>query len=194
MIKLHLTILLLLISSFLFTQNKDSLNIGDIAPSFSALNQDSTLIYSDSLLKEGKLVVVFYRGNWCPVCQRYLSDLQDSLMLIKATETNIVVITPEKPDSYQKTIKKTKAEYSVLFDKGYEIMNSYNVSYKISKETVPRYFPFVKKLTRMANENKEDILPIPATYVINQDGKIVYKHYDEDYRNRSSVKEILTYL
>lgn len=190
----NLFILSLLLNTAIFSQTQNSINIGDEAPIFQGLNQDSTLIYSDSLLKEGSLVLIFYRGSWCPYCQRHLSDLQDSLNLIRERGANIVVVTPEQPASYRKMIKKTSATYSILYDEDYKIMNAYEVSYKISKETVPKYFPFVKKLTKKANGNDEGILPIPATYIINKEGKVVYKYYNEDYTKRSTIKEILTYL
>jgi peroxiredoxin len=190
----HIVIFIFFVSGITFSQSQDSLKVGDLAPYFSGLNQDSIIVSSDSLLKERSLVLVFYRGAWCPYCERHLSDLQDSLMLIKQKGANIVVVTPEKPDSYKKMIENTDASYDILYDEGYRIMSDFNVSYKISKETVPRYLPFVKQFTRKSNGNKEGVLPIPATYVINKDGIIVFKHFDEDYRKRSTIKEILTYL
>lgn len=172
----------------------DSLQIGDIAPSFMGYNQDSILVNSDTILKEHKVVLIFYRGSWCPYCQRHLSALQDSIQFIKEKGAEVVVVTPEKYESQKEMIDKTGATYSIIHDKDYTIMKKYHLDFKISKETVPRYLPFVKQKTRKANENNDDILPIPATYVISQDGTILFKHYDEDYRNRSTISEIINHL
>jgi peroxiredoxin len=72
------------------------------------------------LLKEGKVVLVFYRGEWCPYCNKELSRLQDSLQLIKDKGATLVAVSPEKPENVLKTVEKTKAEYSILYDEGFE--------------------------------------------------------------------------
>ncbi|MFT7587998.1 MAG: peroxiredoxin [Limisphaerales bacterium] len=73
-------------------------------------------------------------------------------------------------------------------------MSDYGVAFHLSKETVPKYFGFVVQKTRKANSNEEDVLPVPATFVISKDGKVKYKHFDTDYTKRASVATILNQL
>lgn len=180
--------------SFQINAQKDSLQVGDKIPSFSGYDQDSVWIESNAVLKDSSLVLIFYRGSWCPYCQKHLSSLQDSLSFITQKGAKIIVVTPEKYVSQEKIIEKSGATYSIIYDQDYIIMKKFKVDFEISNETVPRYLLFVRSKTRKANENEDDILPIPATYVINKRGEITYKHYDPDYRNRSSVKDILEHL
>jgi peroxiredoxin len=116
-------------SILLFAQEApEGLFINSKAPDFKAKDQNGKEVRLKDLLKEGKKVVlVFYRGNWCPYCNRHLKRLEDSLQLIKDKNAELIAITPEKPDGIEKTVEKTKAEYSILYDEGLKIMKAYEV-------------------------------------------------------------------
>lgn len=157
-------------------------------------DQNGELINSNELLAEGPVLLVFYRGNWCPYCRKHLSELQESLNEIRKAGASVVVVTPESEAAVGSMIEQTGAEFHIISDKGYRIMKDYGLDFKLSKETVPRYFNIVLNKTREANGNEDDILPIPATYLIGTDGKVRFAHYDEDYRNRSAISDILQAL
>ncbi len=168
------------------------LSIGEDAPNFKGKNQNGEKISSKKLIQEGSVVIVFYRGEWCGYCKRHLSNLQDSLNLIHEEGASVVVVTPEQPKYIQKTIKKTKATYSIISDVDYSIMEAYNVKYDIIDTTTTKYKGYVENVTSKQNNNGENVLPIPATYIIGQDGKIKWYHFDPKYSNRSTVKDILS--
>lgn len=171
------------------------LPVGSDAPTIVGTDQNGTNINSTELLKEHNAVVLlFYRGSWCPVCARHLTQLQDSLQLILDKNVAVLVVTPETPESIEKMTSKTGATFSIVHDQDYQIMNNYKVAYTISKETVPSYYSFVKGMTTKANGNKDGQLPVPATYVIGKDGKVAYVQYDPNYKNRASVQDILNNL
>ena len=94
----------------------EGLFISSKAPDFRAKDQHGTEIHLKDLLKQGKVVLVFYRGQWCPYCNRELSRLQDSLYLIKDKGATLIAVGPEQPENVTKTVEKTKAEYSILYD------------------------------------------------------------------------------
>lgn len=175
--------------------NMVHLEVGTKAPAFKGTDQNGESISSETLLTNNQAVVlIFYRGAWCPVCTKHLTQLQDSLQLILDKNTAVVVVTPETPQSMEKMIGKTGATFNIIHDEGYTIMNDYKVAYTISKETVPSYYTFVKGLTKKANGNTDGQLPVPATYIIGKDGKITYVQYDPDYKNRASILDILSNL
>ncbi|GAC1596183.1 MAG: hypothetical protein NVS3B8_09370 [Chitinophagaceae bacterium] len=144
-------------------------------------------------MKKGPVVIVFYRGQWCPYCNRQLKALQDSLSLIKGKGANLIAISPEKPENVSKTIEKTKASYAILFDEGLKIMNNYDVSYAIDSNTVQKYKNFGIDF-KEANGINGNYLPVPTVYIINRQKVIIFKHFDPDYRKRVSVQEILSHL
>ncbi len=170
------------------------IHVGDPAPTIKGVDQNGEVFDSENILDNGPVLLIFYRGAWCGICKKHLSAVQDSLQLLLDKGVSVVVVTPEHSESIQKMVKKTKATFSIIHDEKYKIMDAYGVSYKIGKETVPRSYSFVLNNTREVNGNTDDILPVPATFLIGDDGVVKYVHYDPDYRNRSKVSTILTYL
>ncbi len=175
--------------------NPKGLQLNDLAPDFSAKNQMGKVVSLKSMLSEKKsIVLVFYRGEWCPYCNKALSSLEDSLKLITAKGAALVAISPEKPENISKTIEKTKASYSILYDEGLKIMKSYNVAFQVDSLTVIQYKTYGVDFSAANGEINGANLPVPAVYVINKDGRIVYRHFDPDYRKRASINEIIKSL
>jgi len=163
------------------------------APDFSAKDQTGATINLTDQLKKGSVVLVFYRGQWCPYCNKQLKKLEDSLHLIKAKGASLIAVTPEKPENITKTIAKTKASYPILFDEGLQIMKNYDVAYAVDNKTIESYKKYGIDFNETNGVNGAN-LPVPAIYVINKEGVIVFRHFDADYRKRATVQEILMHL
>jgi peroxiredoxin len=171
----------------------EGLKIGDMAPDINAVSQDGKNIKLKKLLATGDVVLVFYRGQWCPFCNKQLSKINDSLSFIIAKGATVLTITPETADNIKKTIEKTKASYSIIEDKGMSIMKNYKVNFAIDEDTIEKYKKYGIDFDK-ANGTNGANLPVPATYIISKDGKIKYAFFNPDYRQRPSVKEILDNL
>ncbi|MDQ6755994.1 MAG: AhpC/TSA family protein [Bacteroidota bacterium] len=169
------------------------LNVNDRAPNFSARDQKGEKINLKKELKRGDVVLIFYRGQWCPYCNKQLKQLEDSIGLIKAKGATVLAITPELPENISKTIEKTKASYSILYDEGLKIMNAYKVAFQVDDKTVEKYKGFGIDFLK-ANGSNGANLPVPAVYVVNKKGIITYRYFDVDYKKRSSIKDILDHL
>ncbi len=169
------------------------LNINEKAPGFSAKDQLGKIVSLAEKLKTGAVVLVFYRGQWCPYCNKQLKSLEDSLSLIKAKGATLIAVTPEKPENISKTIEKTKASYPVLFDDGLKIMKSYDVAFAVDPKVIEKYKGYGIDFNEV-NGNNGAQLPVPAVYIINKRGEIIYKFFDTDYRKRPAVKDILDHL
>lgn len=175
-------------------QQPQGLEVNDVAPDFSSTDQLGNNVSLKKLLDKGPVVLVFYRGEWCPYCNKYLKELEESLLKVTAKGASIVAVTPEQPEYISKTIEKTKAEFSILHDVGLKIMKSYDVAYQLDEKTLTRYKKFSIDLTKINGDANKDNLPVPAVYVINKQGKIVYRFFDPDYTNRPPVSTIMKYL
>lgn len=182
------------ITSFVSAQSAPKgLQVGEHAPGFHATDQTGKVITLQEVLKKGPVVLVFYRGEWCPYCNRYLSKLEDSLSLIAAQKATVLAVTPEKPENIAKTIDKTKSSFSILYDKGLNIMKQYDVAYEVAQDVVAKYKSYGIDFHE-ANGKNGNVLPVPAVYIISTDGRITYRYFDADYTRRASVKEILEHL
>jgi peroxiredoxin len=170
------------------------LNVNDEAPAFSAKDQDGKTVSLKEQLKNGAVVLVFYRGQWCPYCNKQLKKLEDSLSLITGKGATLIAVTPEKPENISATIEKTKATYPILFDDGLTIMKSYDVAYAVDEKTIESYKKYGIDFNVVNGEKNGTNLPVPAIYVINKEGKIVFRHFDKNYTKRASVAEILAHL
>ncbi|TWI97133.1 peroxiredoxin [Mucilaginibacter frigoritolerans] len=170
------------------------LKSGDIAPKFTAVDNMGKTLSLKSLLKSHKAVVLFfYRGQWCPYCNKQIKELQDSLQLLTGKGAYVVGVTPETSENINKTIDKTHASFSIIQDKGYTIMKAYQVNYTVDAELLGKLKNYGVDLEKN-NGNTDHVLPVPATYVIDQSGKITYVHFDKDYTKRASVKSIMAAL
>ena len=171
----------------------EGLFINSKAPDFKAKDQAGQEIRLKDLLKKGKVVLIFYRGYWCPYCNRQLQQLADSLQLIKDKKATLVAVSPEKPESINKTIEKTKAEYSILYDEELKIMKAYEVEYLLPENRVKQYKNGGIDIEEVNGKNGT-YLPVPAVYIIDKESTIVYRFFNSDYKKRPSVKEILSNL
>ena len=166
---------------------------GEEAPEFSGLDQEGNTWCLSEMVKKGPVVLVFFRGEWCPYCNRHLSQLQDSLYLLKAKGATVITVTPQLSENIDKTIRKTEASFPIIYDEGYQIMKTYHLDFRVSDNTIRRYRLSGINL-KQANGNTDYILPVPATFVINQEQVITYLHYDPNYKSRSDISTILKEL
>ncbi len=171
----------------------EGLFIGSKAQDFKAKDQHGKPVQLKELLKKGKVVLVFYRGQWCPYCNKALSRLQDSLQLITGKGATIVAVSPEKPENIALTVEKTKAEFPVLYDEGLKIMKAYDVEFEVPENTITRYRNAGLDIEKSNGANGK-YLPVPAVYIIDKEQTVTYRFFESDYKKRPSVKEILDNL
>ena len=191
-------IFLLIGSVFSFLTNAqekpEGLFINSKAPDFKATDQYGKEIRLKDVLKDSLVVLIFYRGQWCPYCNRQLKKLEDSLQLIKDKRAKLIAVTPEKTEYISKTIEKTKASYSLLYDKEMKIMKAYAVAFEVDDRTVSRYKNADIDLATANGQKDKVYLPVPAIYIINKESTIIYRFFDADYKKQPAVREILENL
>lgn len=170
------------------------IEVGTLIENFIAFDAKGNEFNLAQELKNGPVIILFYRGQWCPVCNKHLSMLQDSLPFITRKGAKIVAVSPEKPEKIEKTIKKTKADFTILYDEGYKISNIFDVTFLPSGNTRTAYNTLLGADLKNAHANDSQQLPVPATYIIGQDGKVVWRHFDTNYKKRASVAEIIANL
>lgn len=197
--KLTLLLLVLLAFSQSMAQTKAEnetrgLAIGAEAPQIQLVNQDSLPFNSAEALKTGPLLVVFYRGQWCPYCNKHLSAINDSLELLKAKGVTVVAISPEQPAYLRTMVEKTGGGFTFLYDADYATAQTFDVLFDPGTEIKKRYNQRAKANMAAAHNDSRELLPIPASFLINQQGEVIWRHFEHDYKKRSSVADILNAL
>lgn len=172
----------------------NGLSVGSEAPDFKAVDKEERVFHLGSALKTGPVIMIFYRGHWCPVCNKHLSSIQDSLLHITEKGVTVVAISPQKPEYLEKMSEKTGAEFRLLYDEDYKIAEAYDVSFTPESKELIVYNTMLNAQLKESQSDDSQRLPIPATFIINQQGTIVWRQFDPDYKNRASVKDILSNL
>jgi peroxiredoxin len=176
-------------------EKPEGLFINSKAPDFKGKDQNGNEVVLKDLRKKGPVVIIFYRGYWCPYSNKELQKLEDSLQLIKEKGAQLVAITPEKQEGITKTIEKTKASYPIVTDDELKIMKAYDVAYQVDTKTIDRYKMASIDLASNNGQKPDGVyLPVPAVYIIGKDGEVKYRYFEEDYKKQATVKDILSNL
>lgn len=110
------------------------LRVGNMAPDFSLPNASGNTVNLKQVLEKGPVVLIFYRGGWCPYCNLTLRAIQKSLPEIEAQHGTLIAISPQLPDSSISTVEKNNLTFDVLSDRGNVTAKKYGVACEISPE------------------------------------------------------------
>jgi peroxiredoxin len=168
--------------------------LGDEAPDFTLRNQLGKEINLYKLLDKGPVVLIWYRGSWCPYCNLHLQYLQRSLPEFKALGVTLIALSPEKPDGSLSLKEKHKLDFEVLSDIDNKVAKDYGIVFKLIDEVSDLYKNTYKLDLEAYNDTGSDELPIPATYVIDMAGIIRYAYVNPDYTQRANPEDIIKAL
>jgi peroxiredoxin len=187
----------LLLSTAYSAQSLDSINglpVGTKAPLYTLQNLSGEKLDLKELNAQGPLLLVFYRGHWCPYCNRHLSELQEIADSLQELGVSLVAIAPEKPEYLAEMKKETGASFTFLYDEAYRMIKAYDLAFLPSEATRLKYKTFLgADLSELSGDSRE-WLPVPATFLIDSEGIIRWRHFNPDYKERSEVSEILEAL
>ncbi|WP_340073899.1 peroxiredoxin-like family protein [Leptobacterium sp. I13] len=174
--------------------SNQALKKGDIAPHFSLPNATGETISSTSLLKDNDaLVISFYRGTWCPYCNLEVNALKEILPQIHEYGAELITISPQTPDNSLSMKEKNALSFEVLSDENNNVAKKFGLVFKLPKELYELYIQFGVDL-KDYNGNDTYELPMPATYIVNKKGEIIYSFISEDYTKRAEPSDILDCL
>lgn len=171
----------------------EGLFLGAKAPDFSRTDQFGRDVNLRDEARKKKLVLVFYRGYWCPHCVRLLSKIQDSISLITEKGASVIAISPESAPNRDKTLEKTKAGFPLIQDSGLTILKKYDLAYELSPNQLARYRSGGLDIPSL-NAPNGPYLPVPAVYIIGKDYTITFRFFDPEHKSRIHVKQILENL
>jgi peroxiredoxin len=166
---------------------------GQPMPSFSLPDETGRLVSLEDLLKTGPAAITFHRGHWCPYCRintKALAKVQEEIV---SEGASIVAITPEREAFGARLKADAGLRYPVLSD----IDNGYAFSIGLAIFVGAEVEDVMRKTGRDLPDyqgNDGWILPIPATFVVGQDGRVVERFIDPDYRHRMAVDDLLEAL
>ncbi|KTF10464.1 peroxiredoxin-like family protein [Pseudoalteromonas carrageenovora] len=171
----------------------NALQIGAKVENFSLVNHNGESIKLNDLLNKGPVIVSFYRGGWCPYCNLELKALNDYLAQFKTQSAQLIAISPQLPDETLSTTQKNELDFDVLSDVSNKVAEQFGLLFTLDERIQALYTQFGIDFEHYYGD-KSFKLPLPATYVINQEGVITYAFLNEDYTLRAEPIDIMAAL
>jgi peroxiredoxin len=171
---------------------EDAPRIGDMMPPFALPDDRGRIVSLGEELQKGPVAVVFNRGHWCPYCRlntRALGKAQHRL----GDKGEIIAITPERTKFSSQMKQEADAPFPVLtdIDNGYAL--SLNLAFWVGDE-MKRLMTAGDFIPSEGQGNDAWFLPIPATFVVGQDGRVKSRFIDPDYRKRMAIEDLIATL
>jgi peroxiredoxin len=169
------------------------LPVGAAAPEFALQDASGKLVRSQDMLALGPLVIKFFRGRWCPYCVTELEAWRDLYPQLRERGALLVAISPQTAKQNDFMVDQHRLPFPVLSDPGCNVAEKFGLAY-----TVPEYLRdyYLSILINIPFVNGESSwrLPLPATFVIGRDGRILFSEAHADFRVRPEPEEALRAL
>jgi peroxiredoxin len=169
------------------------LAVGDIAPNFALPDGHGRTIALYGALRGGPIVLAFYRGGWCPYCDLQLRAYQSALPTIVGLGAHLIAVSPQLPEGSFSSAEKNSLEFDVLSDVGNGVARSFGLVYSLPEELREALRSNGKDLAGI-NGDESWALPVPATFIIAPDRRVMLAHIDVDYRRRLAPEDIIASL
>lgn len=174
--------------------SKQALKVGDKAPVFVLNDPDGKAISSAELLQQGPLIVTFYRGVWCPYCNMDLQEIESALPELKKRGAELVAVSPQTAANSRRSQRDNKLSFPILSDVRNDVAAAFGLRFRLPDYLADLYKNVFKNDLAIVNGDDSWTLPMPARFVIGQDGIIAYAEVNPDYTRRPDPAELLPTL
>lgn len=167
-----------------------AVQVGASAPDVTLPDAMNRPVRLSDLWRRGPVVLIFYRGGWCPYCNLELRAWNEHLPSLKHLGAQLVAVSPQTPDNSLSTSQKNELAYPVLSDSELLATEAFGVGFELPPQLIDLYGRVGHDLP-VLNGNGRWVLPVPATYVIDREGNVVFAHIEADYRERAEPALVL---
>jgi peroxiredoxin len=170
-----------------------ALAAGAQAPLFELKDHNGKTISTATLLAQGRLVICFFRGRWCPFCIGQLEAMNRILPQIRDAGAELIAISPQTVQQSFLMADQHRLTFPLLSDAGDQVARQFGLVYRVPDYQQSIYrrafinLPFI-------NGDESWELPIPAVYGIDRDRTVLFAAVNPDYKERSEPEEILERL
>ena len=166
-----------------------ALKVGDIAPDFTLPDAEGLPVSLYDTLQHNAVIISFFRGNWCPFCMAELTHYQEAINNNLVDSATVIAISPQSIHFNHDLKVQNNLEFRILSDKGNEIADKYGLVFTL-QENIREIYKNMGADLELFNNDKTYKLPIPATYLIDKNKKIVFSSVSTNYMERADVCDI----
>lgn len=172
------------------------LEVGDMAPHFTVATVENRRFEFEPRRLDRPVILVAFRGGWCPYCNMHLSELRDVLPQIRDLDIDVLFLSGDRPGLLVEGLSGQTQDdiaglgYTIVSDANAHAAIALGIAFKASDNTV-------KRLRERGDDIEESsmarhgVLPVPAVFAVNRAGKITFAHVNPDYRLRLSADDLL---
>ena len=170
-----------------------SLFAGVMAPDFKGVNDNGDVVKLSDYLKKGSVVLIFYRGAWCSYCNLHLKNFEQNANEIRDLGAELIAVSVDKPEWSAEIVQKQSLSFDVISNPDAKIIKSYNLFHTVPPALRQRYLDHNLDLKTYSGRD-DGVIAVPATFVINREGKIIFSYANEDYKVRTQPEEVIGVL
>ena len=189
----HIVLLLLSLSFNSLAQVAETateispLLIGETIPDVEVSTLDGKVVKTSALISEKPTVLIFYRGGWCPYCNRQLSGMQEIQDEILSLGYQILAVSPDSPEKLKKTSEDQSLKYQLISDSKTTLMQACGVAFQAPERKK-------EQLLEFSGGNNPGNLPVPTVFILNQKGEILFEYINPNYRVRLESAMLMAVL
>jgi peroxiredoxin len=164
--------------------------VGATAPAFNAREVDGKRFRFDPTHLQAPVMIIFFRGGWCPYCNAHLQDLRTVEPEIVTMGYSVLFLSTDRPELLYSSLKE-KVNYHILSDSSLDAARAFGVAYRVDAETLKKMQGFGVDLeTTQGNANHE--LPVPSVFIVDRSGVVRFRYFNPDYRVRLDAASVLS--
>ena len=168
----------------------DPLKKGSRIPDLSLTTPEGELFDLNAYVKDQPVVLVFYRGGWCPYCNAHLQELMEADPKLRSLGYEILALSPDKPEKLAESFEEHELTYKLLSDSEMKAAKAFGVAFKVEDSTVKKYKEYGINLGVASGEN-HPLLPVPSVFIVDKKGIIRYVYSNPDYKVRLKSEELV---
>jgi peroxiredoxin len=173
--------------------SENILPVGAKVPEFQLQDHDGKTVSSSDLIAKGRLVLCFIRGRWCPFCVGQMEAMNLIVPQIEQAGGTLATISPQTVRQSFFMRDQHKLRFPLLSDSGNKVARQFGLTYRVPDEQRAVYQRAFVNLPFVNGDDSWE-LPIPAVFVIDRDGSVLFVSADEDYTERPEPGDIVRFL
>jgi peroxiredoxin len=166
------------------------LDVGQKVPSAHVYTVEEEAVDIRGVVRRQPTVLIFYRGGWCPYCSAHLGELGGVEEELRRAGYQIIAVSPDRPEYLQSALKEKNYGYTLISDHEANASRAFGLAFQVGMETLEKYRDMDIDLAERSGA-RHHILPVPAAYVVDEDGVIRFAYWNPDYKQRIDVEELL---
>ena len=172
------------------------LRTGDQAPAFTVQTVANESFDFDPASLQRPVVLISFRGGWCPYCNMHLSELRTVIPDIQAMGFDVLFISNDRPELLYSSLKDQTREdieglaYTILSDAELSAASAFGTAFQ-RPDALVNYLEKKGKDYSGSSIANHGALAVPAVYVIDANGLIVFDFVNANYKVRLPADDVL---